>query len=166
MITNSGLVCYCYWHVTWYLDRCKRGKVARNMESDGPQGHVPTQQWNNMFVHLQHVQEEVRQDWGKHERHNKTHTQQLHTWAPKHGRLGNIAGHRQWSPSCAARVRAAGDLQGQPLLHNNAVLPKAFAWCHSSEFSKAKEAGEEERLEGERENQRSNKQSERNAAVS
>ena len=73
----------------------------------------------------------------------------VHAQAPKYGRLGNNAGHLQWSPSCAARVRAAGDLRGQPVLHNNAALPKAFTWCHSSEFSKAKEAGEEERLEGE-----------------
>lgn len=50
-------------------------------------------------------------------------------------------------PSCAARVLATGDLQGQPVLHNNTALPKAFSQCHSSEFRRVKPAGEEGRRE-------------------
>lgn len=72
-----------------------------------------------------------------------TQNAQMH----KHNRLGSNAGHLQRSRSCAARVLAAGDLQGQSVLHNSAALPKAFAWCHSSEFSRVKAAGEEGRRE-------------------
>lgn len=45
----------------------------------------------------------------------------------KHNRLSNKAGHVQRSRSCAARVLAAGDLQGSRVLHNSVALPKAFA---------------------------------------
>lgn len=43
--------------------------------------------------------------------------------------------------------RQQGNLRGSRVLHNSAALPKAFALCHSSEFSKVKEAGGEQRKE-------------------
>lgn len=43
--------------------------------------------------------------------------------------------------------RQQGNLRGSRVLHNSAALPKAFALCHSSEFSKVKQAGEEQRKE-------------------
>lgn len=88
-----------------------------------------------MIVHFQHI----RQRSGRTERNMRgTKRQQCTQKSPSTWDSATTQVSGADLQAVRLKVHATGDLQGEPVLQNNTVLPKASTWCHSSEFSKAK----------------------------